>query len=99
MEVLVDVNVIITFITQRDDPYKEECDQIIKKCSDGTINGYIAFHSLSIIWYVLRRKVNDTIARKWLKDISNLKDYVNADTPTVTPDVLLDIIKTNGIDG
>ena len=55
MDVLIDANVIINFITGRDDPFQKTSVQIIDLCSKGRLNGYVAFHSLS-----------DAEARYWL---------------------------------
>ncbi len=52
---LIDTNVIINFITKRDDPYKNECFEVMKQCAENVFEGYIAFHSLSIIWYIVRK--------------------------------------------
>lgn len=46
---LIDTNVIINFITKREDPYKEECVEIMRLCAEGAFEGYIAFHSLSVM--------------------------------------------------
>ena len=53
---LIDTNVIINFITKREDPYKNECFEIMRLCADNAFDGYIAFHSLSIIWYVIKNR-------------------------------------------
>lgn len=58
MDSLIDTNVIINFITKRDDPYKDECFEVIKLCAENVFNGYIAFHSLSTIWYVIGKQKN-----------------------------------------
>lgn len=75
---LIDTNVIINFITQRDDPYKDECFDVVKLCSDKKISGYIAFHSLSTIWYIMRKEATDEEARRWLKRICRVFIVANA---------------------
>ncbi len=47
---LIDTNVIINFITKRDDFYKDACVEIMKLCAENVFEGYVAFHSLSTIW-------------------------------------------------
>ena len=56
MVVLIDTNVIINDITGRDDTFGESSTQIMKLCGLRRLNGYIAFHSLSTIWYILRKR-------------------------------------------
>ena len=137
---LIDTNVIINFITQRDDPFKDECMDVMKFCADNKFTGYIAFHSLSIIWYIMRKKATAEDARKWLKRVCdvftvasatqeqineaienadfkdfedclqdecavhvnadyivtcNPKDFREARTTVVTPDVFLKILREN----
>ena len=137
---LIDANVIINFITKRDDPYKNECCEVMKLCTESMFDGYIAFHSLSIIWYVVKKQETEERARAWLKDICevltitgatqkqvkeaieksefrdfedclqdecaahvnaeyivtcNLKDFQQAKTMAVTPDVFLKILTGN----
>ncbi len=55
MIVLLDTNIILTHLTGREDKFTEEIDKIMESCSLGKIEGYMAFHSLSIIWYVLEK--------------------------------------------
>lgn len=67
MVILVDTNVIIDFLTTRE-PYFDASSKVIAKCADGELTGYIAFHSITNLWYILR-KVPDDKRRKWLIDI------------------------------
>jgi hypothetical protein len=51
MKALLDTNILLTYITGRIDPFTKECEQIIRMCSDGTLDGYVAFHT---IFYVFK---------------------------------------------
>lgn len=75
---LIDTNVIINFITKREDPYKEECVEIMRLCAEGVFEGYIAFHSLSVIWYVVRKQETEEKARAWLNDICDILKVAGA---------------------
>lgn len=55
MDALLDANVVLNFATGRNDPFLQESEKIMEHAANGHFNGYIAFHSLPIIWYVLRR--------------------------------------------
>lgn len=68
MVVLIDTNVLLNYITGREDQYSDESVQIIRLCADGQLEGVIAFHSLSTIWYILRKWPDDQ-RRKWLRDL------------------------------
>lgn len=67
MVVLIDTNVIIDFLLKRE-PFSESAAEILKKCAKKEIVGYLAFHSIPNIWYILR-KVPVQNRREWLKDL------------------------------
>lgn len=75
---LIDANVIINFITKRDDPYKDTCFEVMKLCAENAFEGYVAFHSLSIIWYVIRKQETEEKARAWLNDICDILKVTGA---------------------
>lgn len=75
---LIDTNVIINFITKRDDPYKNDCLKVMELCSENAFEGYIAFHSLSIIWYVVKKLETEEKARAWLNNICNILTVTGA---------------------
>lgn len=70
MVVLIDTNIILDFLLTREPAYKAAFD-IILKCANKEIKGYIAFHSISILWYILR-KVPEEKRRNYLIDICSL---------------------------
>lgn len=55
IRVLLDANIIVTYLTKREDPYLHDCEDIIRLCAEGEIEGFIALHSLSIVWYLMRK--------------------------------------------
>ena len=69
--VLIDTNVLLNYITNREDPYLEQSVEIVRKCAIGECTGYIAFHTLSTLWYVLRKR-SDSVRRQNLKDICEI---------------------------
>lgn len=75
---LIDANVIINFITKRDDPYKDACFKVMKLCAENIFEGCIAFHSLSIIWYVIRKQETEEKARAGLSDICEILTVTGA---------------------
>ena len=66
--VLVDANVILDYVTTRE-PYYHDAYKIIDMCYSGYIKGYLAFRSVSVIWYVLRKFMPDIERRLWMKKI------------------------------
>lgn len=69
MVILIDANVILDYVTSRE-PYYHDAYKVIEMCCSGKVKGYLAFHSVSIIWYTLRRFVPDKSERRsWMKKI------------------------------
>ena len=51
-------------------------------CAEKKVDGYLAFHSLSTIWYVLR-KMPDDERRGWLKNLCSVLGIAGATTEEV----------------
>lgn len=77
MAVLIDTNVLLNYITNREDKYLKESIRIVELCAIGKLHGYIAFHTLSTLWYVLRKKSNKE-RRANLKDICMIFSVASA---------------------
>lgn len=75
---LIDANVIINFITKRDDSYRDACVEVMRLCAENAFEGCVAFHSLSIIWYVIRKQESEERARIWLNDICDILTVTGA---------------------
>lgn len=54
MRILIDTNVILDALTGRQ-PHFDDADKIIKFCADKKVQGYLAAHSISNIFYILRK--------------------------------------------
>ena len=80
MKVLVDTNVIINYLTCREDKYSEESRQVMDMCTEHKIEGYVAFHSLSIIWYTSgRMKETEETRREWLERVCKILKTASAE--------------------
>lgn len=71
MRVLIDTNVALTYLSGREDPFSNEVDIIMRKCAEEKIEGAIALHSLSTIWYQTRKLPEET-RRDWIRQICEL---------------------------
>ncbi|MDE7310415.1 MAG: PIN domain-containing protein [Eubacterium sp.] len=67
MNILIDTNVIIDFLITRE-PFFHASSKIIAMCANGELSGYIAFHSIPNLWYIMR-KIPEQKRRKWLVDL------------------------------
>lgn len=75
---LIDANVILDYIASRE-PYYQDAYKIMEMCHSRKIEGYIAFHSVSIIWYTLRKFIPDpSERRKWMKKILEITRVAGA---------------------
>ena len=84
MKILVDTNVIINYLTCREDKYSEESEQVMTMCAKEKIEGYVAFHSLSIIWYFSgREKKPEEIRREWLDRVCKVLTTASAGHETI----------------
>ena len=82
MKILVDTNVIINYLSGREDDYAESSDQIMMMCVQNELEGYVAFHSLSTIWYWSRR-YPELSRRNWMRRICNILTIAGADNASV----------------
>lgn len=82
MRVLIDTNVALTYVSGREDPFSEDVDTIMRRCAEEMIEGGIAFHSLSTIWYATR-KLPDATRRDWIKQICEILTVSGADNKAV----------------
>ena len=96
MALLIDTNVILNYITNRDDPYLEQSVQVVRCCADGRCTGYTAFHTLSTLWYVLRKRP-DKERREILRDICTIFDVATASRTEILDAIDRNILKTSKI--
>ncbi len=66
MVILIDTNVALDFLTMRQ-PYYNDARAIIQMCAEERVEGYLAFHSLPNIFYILRKSHLEADRRKMLK--------------------------------
>ena len=63
MVILVDTNVAMDFLAMRQ-PYDNDARNIIHMCAEERVQGYIAFHSLPNIFYILRKAIRNLTGGK-----------------------------------
>ena len=77
MDVLIDTNIILNFVTGRDNPYAKESEKIMEYAVEGYFCGFVAIHSISTIWYILRKQKDETETRKLMDRIANILTVAN----------------------
>ena len=68
MVILVDTNIILDVITKRE-PFAAESRKVLELCARLELKGYIAFHSVSNIFFILRKMFSNKERRFLLHGI------------------------------
>lgn len=88
MKILIDTNVILdTFLVR--EPHNQYSDKIFDFVGDNLITGYINASSVTDIYYVLRKKFNDTDSRNKIEMLLDLLNVIG-----VTKSELLSALKS-----
>lgn len=82
MRVLIDTNVILDALTGRQ-PYFENADKIIKICADKKVEGYLAAHSISNIFYILRKDMSVDERKSALMNLCEILTVEGVDSAKV----------------
>ena len=88
MVLLIDANVILNYLLNRE-PFFNNSFRLIDDCRNGKVDAYIAFHTVSIIWYALR-KMPVSERRPILLDICELMAVVSASHQKVLQAIMED---------
>lgn len=79
MRILLDTNIIVNYLTRREDQFTQESIVIMHECANGRLDGFVAIHSLSSISYVFR-KLPFEIRLNWLKLICETLNVASANS-------------------
>ena len=82
MLVLFDTNIILDVLEKRL-PFYDSSKSILESCVSGNVTGYIALHSISNIFYILRKRYSTADRRKLLLGILDLLQVTGADHESV----------------
>ena len=74
MILLVDANIVLDFLLKRE-PFYDDSRKVMELCSHDDIQGCIALHTITTLWYILR-KVPDDQRRAALRSICDLLEVV-----------------------
>ena len=82
MVLLIDTNVVIDYVLVRQPQYSNSV-RVISACQNKIVKGYLAFHSLSTIWYVARKNYNPQKRRALLLEITDFLTVTSASHDSV----------------
>ena len=77
MVVLVDTTVILDYLTSRE-PFCDSAKKILRLCAEEKVQGYMAFHSVSNIFFILRKTCDVGTRRELLKRICTMLTVTGA---------------------
>ena len=66
MDILIDANIILDVLFQRD-PFYENSMQIVQSCIKGRVVGFVSAHTVTTMWYLLRHEFSLEERRKMFK--------------------------------
>lgn len=71
MKVFIDTNVIVDALTKRE-PFYEDSLSVIKTCDMGQNEGVLAAHTLTNIYYLMRKDYTEDARRDVLMDLTEM---------------------------
>ena len=82
MNVLIDTNIILDILQKRE-PFYNASNDVILHCAAGEITGYVALHSISNIFYILRKHYSAESRRILLIGLLDFLQIANANQQSV----------------
>ena len=76
MIILIDSNVILDYLLVRQPEYSS-CVRLLASCQNKDVKGYLAFHTLPSIWYILRKYAVPN-RREVLSTLTNFLEVISA---------------------
>ena len=78
MKILIDTNILLDFIIGRD-PFYENADKILKLCANKKVKGYLAAHSVTNLYYIMRKFFQNNDCREIIKNLLEFLDVIEID--------------------
>lgn len=77
-KILIDTNVLLDYLLTRE-PFYKEAEEIILACADSRVRGCIAAHSISNMFFILRKDYNVKERKEILANICSIFDVEGLD--------------------
>lgn len=92
MDILIDTNIIIDYLEPRP-AEADNAEKILKLCFQKDCNGYIAAHSITNIFYILRKRFSVAERKKMLLDLCEFIEVVG-----IHKEIIFDALKDQTFD-
>ncbi len=76
--ILIDTNVLLDYLLTRE-PFYQDAKNVISVCVDGKVNGCIAAHSISNMFFILRKDYDAKERREVLVNLCSIFDIEGID--------------------
>ncbi len=76
--ILIDTNILIDYLLTRE-PFYEDAKAVVSSCVDGKTKGCIASHSISNMFFILRKDYNSKERREILLSLCSIFDIEGID--------------------
>ncbi len=78
MKILIDTNILLDFIIGRE-PFYENADKILSLCVNKKAEGYLAAHSVTNLYYIIRKYFQNNECREIIKNLLDFLDVIEID--------------------
>ena len=76
MVALIDTNVILDYLLERQPQFNDSA-HVLRLCQAQQLKGFVAFHSISVIWYLMRKHPHEE-RRKALTEVTDMLTVTSA---------------------
>ena len=77
-KILLDTNILLDYLLMRN-PFYNDASEIVKRCVDGIYKGCVAAHSISNMFFILRKTYSIKERREILLSICEIFDVIGID--------------------
>ena len=78
MVVLIDTNILVDYISKRQ-PFFNDSSKVIKLCVDGVVDGCISAHTITNLFYILRKDLSVQARKKLFLDFCQIFTIIGID--------------------
>ena len=84
MVILIDTNIILDYLIPRK-PFADTAEIILRHCFEGKYKGYIAAHSITNIFYILRKHFSPADRKKMLIELCGFIEVAGIQANVTSP--------------
>ena len=82
MKVLLDTNVVVTYLLMREEADLQGCKRVVELCAEKRIKGFVNLPTLATAWYLMRQQTDDQ-RRNGLRKLCRLVELASTNMAAV----------------